>query len=155
MTSANMTYYAVTNKANGQTVEESQHCLCRDRIKPWLAQFTPPENFEIEVNSPDENEADNIVYEGNLKAYLNRNSEEPLCHVCAKPLCTDIKEVTFATGGSPLLTFTVKIKAVWCRNPTCCFQTNEEAPDYTELPHAVTTQSGGSLLPPPVTPPAS
>ena len=124
MTSANITIHTVTNRKTGTTKEHSQHCMCKDKTKEFLAQFTPPEDFHVEVNHPDEEEAPSITFEGNLKAYLSRNGPEPLCPVCAKPLKQDTREVLFTAGTAPVHRFTANVRAIWCPDTECQYPAN-------------------------------
>jgi len=124
MTSANITHFSVTEIATGKTTEFTQHMMCKDRTKAEFAKFIPPSAYHIEVNHPDEEECADILFDGNLEDYLKRNDKShiPRCPVCGITVRQDIRDVTFATGGSPIFTLTQKLKAEWCSNPTCMYE---------------------------------
>lgn len=149
MTSANVTYYTVTDRNTHKTFKHSQNCMCKDRTKAFFAQFTDPKQFEILVSHPDEEECDQVLYEGNLAAYLSRNTDKPLCPTCLLPLRRCIKAVDFADGSSPIHVLTLKVRAEWCSNPEC----NQDKLDIVynepvECPRALHTDNPDERLTP-------
>lgn len=125
MTSANVTHFTVSDNSSRRVVGTfRQHCLCKDNTKAEFEKYKPAAAFHIEVNHPDENEADDIIFEGNLDDYLNRNNPNhiPRCPVCGLRVCRDVRSVDFATGSSPIHTLTVKLRAEWCDNPNCQYE---------------------------------
>lgn len=71
MTSANVTYYTVTNIANGCVYTHSQHCMCKNIIKDELQKYQPANKFTLQLNHPDEEEGDNYSKVMNLQDYLD------------------------------------------------------------------------------------
>lgn len=70
MTSANVTYYTVTHKETGKRWNYSQHAYCRNRINENLNSHIPPSDFELIVTWPDEDEEEQVIFEGSLSDYL-------------------------------------------------------------------------------------
>ena len=71
MTSANVTYYHVTEIATGKEVGYySSHAMCKSHLEEDLAKHVPEENFHLMVIWPDEEEEDHVSFEGNLHDFL-------------------------------------------------------------------------------------
>lgn len=75
MTSANVTYYKITEIATGKVVGSySQHCLCKDSISAKLNSHRPANAFSILIEWPDEEEEIQTIYEGNLEDYFEHGN---------------------------------------------------------------------------------
>ena len=70
MTSANVTYYVVTD-IYGKCELHSQHCLCKNTIKDELQKYQPANKFTLQLNHPDEDECDSYSKVMNLQDYLD------------------------------------------------------------------------------------
>ena len=73
MTSANVQHWIVTEVATGKEVLRlRRHLLCKDKETPQLEALANPYLYHLLINHPDENEADDFVFNGSLEDYLDR-----------------------------------------------------------------------------------
>lgn len=69
MTSANVTYYYVSD-ANGKHItEHRQHHLCRPTVRDELSKY--PEDYQVYCVWPDEEEEDHVTNTLTIKEYLS------------------------------------------------------------------------------------
>jgi len=71
MTSANVTYYKIYDLDNVCVGKHSQHCLCKSTVKEELQKYQPANKYKLQINHPDENEADHYSKMMNLQDYLD------------------------------------------------------------------------------------
>jgi len=73
MTSANVTLYRVFRGIK-LILDDSQNCMCINRIDDKLYAIEKPEECTISVVWPDENEVHQTQYYGSLEKYLRRKT---------------------------------------------------------------------------------
>lgn len=70
-TSANVTYYQVSDIKGNRIREHRQNCLCKNSVRGELATYQPPEDYTIVLRWPDEDEANHYTEGMSLKDYLD------------------------------------------------------------------------------------
>lgn len=72
VTSANVTYFDIYDKQGDLIATHCQHHYCKNTISEKLNSYVPSEDFTICVRWPDEEEAEQILFEGSLFDYLHK-----------------------------------------------------------------------------------
>jgi len=75
MTSANVTYFKVSNRATGEKFKYRQHHFCKIKIWEQLLKHIPYSDFDIVVVWPNEEEEEEIFYDGGLEGFLRENGK--------------------------------------------------------------------------------